>query len=368
MPFIFIDQDVYTYTLAVPYTENARTTGCARGTGKDGMVTSRDVARLAGVSQATVSRALAGSSKVSPDTLLRIQKAMATLNYVPHAGAQAMKTRRTHVLGLVVAEITNPFYAELLDELTQQLHAAGYRLVIWNAGATGHGDALTAIAERAVDGVIFTTATDDSPELHAALAKGSPLVLINRIVDNLDCDQVTSDNYSGGVAVADYLVDNGRVHAAYIGGLENASTSRQRGAGFLDRMAERGHPVAESLRRHGAFSHDSTVHVMTALLGLPRPPEAVFCANDFMAFGALDAVRARDESTQLPVWVIGYDDVEMAAWASLSLTTVRQPSRDMARAGARMLLQRLDDPTRDTQRMVFPSELIVRKSTQSAWP
>ena len=332
------------------------------------MVTSRDVARLAGVSQATVSRALAGSSKVSPDTQERIQTAMTALNYVPHAGAQAMKTRRTHVLGLVVAEITNPFYAELLDELTQQLHAAGYRLVIWNAGATGHSDALTAIAERAVDGVIFTTATDDSPELHAALLQGSPLVLINRVVDNLDCDQVTSDNYSGGAAVADYLVNNGRVHAAFIGGSENASTSRQRGAGFLDRMAELGHPVAEQLRCHGNFSHDSTVQIMTSLLALPRPPEAVFCANDFMAFGALDAVRAGERAGAHPAWVIGYDDVEMAAWESLSLTTVRQPSREMARAGARMLLQRLDDPTRETQRVVFPSELIVRNSTRGARP
>lgn len=168
------------------------------------MVTSRDVAQLAGVSQATVSRALSSSSKITPETKARVQAEMEALGYVPHAGAQAMKTRRTNTIGVVVADITNPFYPEVLDELTKtkELEAAGYRVVIWNAGGGSHHGALSAIRERAVDGVIFTTATEESPELHAALEWDSPIVLINRVVDGLECDQVTSDNLSGGAAVA----------------------------------------------------------------------------------------------------------------------------------------------------------------------
>ncbi|MCY0906378.1 LacI family DNA-binding transcriptional regulator [Arthrobacter sp. H14-L1] len=329
------------------------------------MVTSRDVAELAGVSQATVSRVLSSSSKLSAATKARVQVAMETLGYVPHAGAQAMKTRRTNTIGVVVADLTNPFYSEVLDELTRELDAAGIRVVIWNAGGGSHLDALKAISERAVDGVIFTTATAESLELKAAVEKHSPLVLINRAVESLDCDQVTSTNIEGGAAVANYLLDHGKTRAAFIGGAENASTSRDRGRGFLQTMGERGHPVPEHFRFIGGFSHDTTAGVMNRLLSGGDLPQAVFCANDHMAFGALDALRAN----RIPArdcWVIGYDDVEMAAWDSFSLTTVRQPSREMARSGAGLLLERIHTPGLAPRRVDFPCDLIVRGSTEHA--
>jgi LacI family transcriptional regulator len=327
------------------------------------MVTSRDVAQLAGVSQATVSRVMSSSSKLAPATKARVQAAMETLGYVPHAGAQAMKTRRTNTIGVVVADLANPFYAEVLDELTRELDLAGFRVVIWNAGGGSHEDALKAIGEHAVDGVIFTTATEDSLELQAAVEKNSPIVLINRVVEGLDCDQVTSTNTAGGSAVADYLLANGKTRVAFIGGTENASTSRDRGRGFLGRMAEQGHAVPEDLRFHGGFSHDISAQIMTDLLGRADRPQAVFCANDHMAFGALDALRANRVLTQ-DCWIIGYDDVEMAAWDSFSLTTVRQPSREMARAGARLLLERIHSPELPHRRVNFNCDLIVRGSTE----
>ena len=330
------------------------------------MVTSRDVARLAGVSQATVSRVLSSATNIAPETRLKVQAAMEALGYVPHAGAQAMKTRRAHTVGVVVKDVTNPFYPEVLDELTRELDGAGYRVVLWNAGGGSHHDALSAIRERAVDGVIFTTATGETVELQVAVEKQSPIVLINRVVEGLDADQVVSDNVAGGAAVADYLHQNGRTRAAYIGGLSGASTSRDRARGFLERMQHLGHPVPEDLRFHADFSHDASQHVTSRLLGRADPPEAVFCANDYMAFGALDALRSRGLSAPGDCWVIGYDDVDMASWPSFDLTTVRQPSREMARAGARMLLERLADPARPAQQRSFPCKLIVRGSTGAA--
>ncbi len=327
------------------------------------MVTSRDVARLAGVSQATVSRVLSSATSTAPETRLKVQAAMEALGYVPHAGAQAMKTRRTRTVGVVVKDITNPFYPEVLDELTRELDRAGYRVVLWNAGGDSHHDALGAIRERAVDGVIFTTATGDTVELQVAVEKRSPIVLINRVVEGFDADQVASDNAAGGAAVADYLHAHGRTRAAFVGGLPDASTSRDRARGFLERMAELGHPVPEDLQVHAGFSHDASQHVTGRLLARADPPEAVFCANDYMAFGALDALRARGLSAPRDCWVIGYDDVDMASWPSFDLTTVRQPSREMARAGAQMLLERIGAPDRPAQRRQFPCTLIVRGST-----
>jgi LacI family transcriptional regulator len=326
------------------------------------MVTSRDVAQLAGVSQATVSRVLSSSSKLSPDTAARVRAAMETLGYVPHAGAQAMKTRRTRTIGIVVDELTNPFYPEILDELTRELDAAGYRVVIWNAGGDSHVDALAAIRERAVDGVAFTTATEESPELQAAVEQNSPIVLINRIVEGLNCDQVASENVAGGAAVADYLLAHGRTRAALIGGSEGASTSRDRCTGFLNRMKDHAHPVPAHLQFRGDFSHDRAARIMDELLQQNPRPMAVFCVNDYMAFGALDALRKNRLSAPDDCWVIGYDDVEMASWESFGLTTVRQPSREMARVGARMLLDRLQNPDLPAQQVRFPGHLVRRKS------
>jgi LacI family transcriptional regulator len=328
------------------------------------MVTSRDVAELAGVSQATVSRVMSSSAKLAPATRARVQAAMETLGYVPHAGAQAMKTRRTNTIGVVVADLTNPFYPEVLDELSRELDAAGFRVVIWNAGGGSHHDALKAIREHAVDGVIFTTATEDSLELQAAIEKNSPIVLINRVVEGLECDQVTSSNTEGGAAVADYLLEHGKSRVAFIGGAENASTSRERAQGFLGRMSEKGHAVPEHFRFHGGFSHDISAQVMGRLLSRADRPDAVFCANDLMAFGALDALRAHRIQPE-DCWIIGYDDVDMAAWDSFSLTTVRQPSREMARVGAKMLLERIHAPGSPARRVDFPCDLIVRGSTRA---
>lgn len=326
------------------------------------MVTSRDVARLAGVSQATVSRAMSSSTKLSASTKAKVKAAMDELGYVPHAGAQAMKTQRSNTIGVVVADLTNPYYAEVLDELSRELDQSGMRVVIWNAGGGSHIDAIKAISEHAVDGVIFTTATADSVELQAAVERARPIVLINRVIEGLDCDQVVSDNVGGGAAVADYLVKYGRTRAAFIGGTENASTSRDRGRGFLHRMQDLNYAVPEHFRFRGGFDYGVSAQIMERLLSRADRPQAVFCANDFMAFGVLDALRRGRREGDEP-WVIGYDDVDMAAWSPFNLTTVRQPSRDMARAGVRLLLERLKDPSAPPRKIDFPSELIVRAST-----
>lgn len=330
------------------------------------MVTSRDVAGLAGVSQATVSRVLSSSAKIAPQTRIKVQAAMDALGYVPHAGAQAMKTSRARTIGVVVKDITNPFYPEVLDELTRELSHSGYRVVLWNAGVESHHDALSAIRERAVDGVIFTTATEETVELKAALERKSPVVLINRVVTESPADQVVSDNVAGGAAVAEYLIRHHRIHAAYIGGLRGASTARDRATGFLGRMAELGHPVPEDLQFHADFSHDMSQQVTDRLLGRSAPPDAIFCANDFMAFGALNALKSRGRSAPRDCWVIGYDDIDMASWPSFDLTTVRQPSREMARTGARMLLDQLASPGLPPRRESFPCKLIIRGSTAHA--
>jgi len=302
--------------------------------------------------------------RVSADTRARVLAAMAALGYVPHAAATTMKTRRTNTIGVVVADIANPFYQEILDELSRDISSKGLRVVVWNTGEGSQSDALAAIRERAVDGVIFTTATEESAELHAAIERESPVVLINRSVPGIECDEVVSENRVGAASVADFLIERHRVAVAFIGGASNASTSVERRDGFLGRMRELGHPLPDELIYNARYSHEISREITAALLDRPTPPTAIFCANDYMAFGALDAVRASGLSQLEAPWVIGFDDVAMASWASFDLTTVRQPSKDMARKGVQLLLNRIADPAAPVTTHVFGCRLIERGSTR----
>lgn len=326
------------------------------------MATSKDVARLAGVSQATVSRTLSSPSSVAAATRVKVMSAAASLGYAPHAGARAMKTRRSNTVGVVVADLSNPFYTELLEEITAELDRASQRVVIWNSASNNHAEALESISTSAIDGVIFTTATASSVELAAAVERRSPVVLLNREVDGLECDRIVSDNYAGAAEVADFFVKNGRTDVAFIGGLSEAKTSQDRARGFIDRMRELGHPVPERSVIHAGFSHDAASHETHKLLARSPRPSAIFCANDFMAFGALDARIGRGLTAE-ECWVVGYDDVAMSSWESLDLTTVRQPIREMASNGVAMLLERIQDPAAPARRRSYPPALLVRGST-----
>ncbi|MER7081854.1 transcriptional regulator, LacI family [Saccharopolyspora kobensis] len=327
------------------------------------MVTSRDVAQLAGVSQMTVSRVLQGSDKVAPETRQRVLTAMKEAGYRPHAAARTMRTRRTSTVGVVVADITNPFYPQLLEAVGQALDAAGQRMVLWNAPDPGGESALRALDEGTVDGLIFTTVTEGSEQLAGALRRGEPIVLLHRGLDSLDCDQVTTDNLAGGRAVADYLVATGHTRIGFLRGPELPSTSRHRERGFRDRLAELGRPLEAELTAQGGFAHDLARSAMRELLSREDPPTAVFCANDLTALGAVDGAASLNRRVPEDVWVIGYDDIAMTSWDSYDITTVRQPIAEMARTAVHLLLERVDDRSLPPRKQEFPSELVIRGST-----
>ncbi|WP_051027913.1 LacI family DNA-binding transcriptional regulator [Nocardia higoensis] len=325
------------------------------------MVTSRDVAAAAGVSQATVSRVLAGATTVSPATKDRVVAAMHAVGYVPNLSARAMKTGRAGTIGVVVADLTNPFYPQLLEALGRAF--TEHRITVWIADGPLNEAALQAISERSVDGVLFTTATHDSAELRGALDRAAPIVLVNRTFPDLDCDQVGSANRAGGALVADAFIDGGRRRCAVIGGRADITTTHERSTGFAQRLAERHQPAPQTV--HGSYTHTSGHAAMTALLDRPEPPDAVFCTNDLLAFGALDAARERGVRVPEDLWVCGYDDVDMAAWPAYALTTVRQDVGELARCAAELLLARLEHPDAPHRRIELAPELVHRSSAPS---
>jgi len=327
--------------------------------------TSRDIATEAHVAQATVSRVINNHPSVRPETRERVLAAIKRLNYAPNETARSLITRRTRTVGVVVSDITNPFYPALIESLAGYLTAAGYRMVLWNMRANAGAQLLHALSHHLVDGMISTASTVNSQEMAQVVDAGYPVVLLNRYVDAIACDAVYTDNEAGACAIADHLFALGHRRIGLIAGPLNTSTARDREGAFRYRLDELCIPFpADSIVR-GDFSHDSGSHCMRQLLNRSADERvtAVFAVNDAMAIGALNAAIEQGIAVPQDVSVVGFDDSPMARWPAFRLTTVRQPVDEMARWGVERVIARVDDPSLPHQRHIFPSALIVRATT-----
>ncbi|MET0962753.1 MAG: LacI family DNA-binding transcriptional regulator [Noviherbaspirillum sp.] len=327
-------------------------------------VTSHDIAKRAGVSQSTVSRVLSGNARVAKDACERVQAAVRELNYRPNGAARTMRTSQTGNIGVVVSRLGNPLYPEMLQILGRQLGSAGRRMVVWSAEEMDEKAAIDAIRESQVDGAIMTTATAESTGLYEALQLNVPVVLINRVVEGWKCDQVTSDNADGGRVVAEYFVRAGKRRIGLIGGSDVASTIRDRQSGFRAALGKAGMPLAETLcRQVDVFSYKSGFEAASRLLELSQPPDAIFCVNDVIALGARDAARARGIEVPASLWIVGYDDIEMASWYAYDLTTIRQPLVRMTETAVGLLMNRIRGQGGKWNTVCLPNELVIRSST-----
>lgn len=333
------------------------------------MPTSRDIARIAGVSQSTVSRVLQNRDNVEESTRQRVLKALQDTGYVPNLQARAMRMRRSGLIGVVTGRITNPFYPELLDGLAQAISAANLRMALWASDEPASSTvAVQAIQGGAIDGLIFTTATPNDPALKQAVAQRLPIVLVNRSISGLTCDQVTSDNVGGGRLVAEYFLAHGHSDVAVVGGNDLISTGRERRQGFVGAFAEHGIQIPANRQPECDFTHDAARSAGLELLGDDNPPSAVFCVNDLVGFGVQDAAHQLGIAMPDELWVAGYDDIPMAAWDRIDLTSVRQPIESLATVAVETLVQRVKSPDAPYEHRRFGAELAVRGSTAAAPP
>jgi LacI family transcriptional regulator len=326
-------------------------------------VTSVDIARVAKVSQATVSRVLNGNPNVSEEKRAAVLAAMEAVGYRPNALAQGLRMRKTSTIGVVVAGITNPFYPEALEAVGKQLERAGQRMVLWDSDRGGEDAALDAVRQGLVDGVIFTSVSEGSGTLEEALRLGAPVVLLNRGSAEASCDQVTSNNFEGAVEAARYLHQIGHRRIGLLGGPLVARTARDRMDGFLHGLRELDQPVPGELVRDALFTHEGGRMGLRELLDLPEPPTAVFCVNDFSAFGAIDGAREVGLDVPSQLSVIGYDNVAMAAWRSYQLTTVSQQLDAMAGRVVELLLRRVSRQEAPIRHDRFAGALVIRNTT-----
>jgi LacI family transcriptional regulator len=322
-------------------------------------VTSHDVARLVGVSQPTVSRALREDRRVAEATRRRVRDAATTLGYVPSTRGRSLSTRATGQVGVVVSELANPFYMETIAYLYDALDRAGYRMVVVTEPAD-RPMAAERLVDGAIDGAILTTTLLGSALPHELARRGFPFVLLNRRIDALVADTCLSANAQAAARIGELLADLGHTRVGAIFGAPDTSTGRDREAGFRHALAERGIALPASAWRRGAFSFDAGYRGLLELLDADEPPTAVFCGNDVIAVGALNAARKRDVAVPDELTIVGFDDVEMARWELVALTTARQPMPELCRAAVDLLLARLSDPDRAPQLVELPAKLVER--------
>ena len=328
-------------------------------------VTSIQVAKRAGVSQSAVSRVFTPGASVSQKTADKVKKAAEELGYRPNVLARSLITGKSHIIGLVVAYLENYFYPEALEKLSNALQAEGYHVLMFMAQQTaGNIDGvLDEILDYQVDGIVMASVAISSELAARCQAAGVPVVLFNRNQDDDRLSAVTSDNVAGGRKLADFLSQAGHRRIGYIAGWDGASTQRDREAGFRSGLAKNG--LELFAREAGEFHYEQAQEAARRMFARKDRPDAVFVANDHMAFAVMDVLRSElGLSVPDDVSVVGFDDVPIASWPAYDLTTIRQHANRMVAETVRTLLANIEHRDVEPRRVAIEGPLIVRGSAR----
>lgn len=329
-----------------------------------GRVTSGDVARLAKVSQSAVSRTFTPGASVSDETRERVMQAADTLGYQPNALARAMISGRSKLVALMVAYLDNQFYPIILEQLSRKLQMRGYHVLLFMTDPGNQDDVVQRLMQYQVEGIVMASATLSSQLAQKCAGAGIPVVLFNRYVAATPASSVTSDNIEGARQLAHHFVACGYQRIAFIAGSEDSSTNRDREVGFYQGLADHGMTV--TARAVGHYTFDGAGQAARSLFdGVHDRPEAVFVANDHMAFAVMDVLRYElGLNVPTQVAVAGYDDVPEASWAAYDLTTVSQSADAMIDATITTLMEQIETGTVTRMATRVPARLVMRGSTK----
>lgn len=324
----------------------------------------KDVATAAGVSVTTVSRMLNGSLQLPPDTKLRIDNAIAELNYEPNPHARRLSRGRSDTVGLVVPDIANPFFATLVAAVEEEADKRGLALSLHaTLNRTGREISyLTALARNHVDGLLFVTNHPDTGELVSLINRAGKVVIVDEDVPNATVPKLFSDNEQGGYLAGRHLAEYGHRNVVFIGGPGEMISARRRAKGLERALAETGEPF-EIIRYEGTYTVEYGREAARRFLDEGRPATAIFASSDEIAIGLIEVLHARGVAIPRDVSVIGFDDIGPLHLFSPPLTAIRQPVRSLGERALALLLE-----TDWQQRPPFmseellPVEIVVRDS------
>lgn len=328
------------------------------------MATIYDVARLAGVSAATVSRVVNGRSSVDPTLAARVQRVMAELDYRPNVVARNLRRQRTSIWAVIISDIGNPFFTSMVRGVEDVAQGAGFSVVLCNSDedpAKEERYVNAALAEQ-MAGVIISS-TGKGANLARLAAAGTPVVAIDREIRGANVDTVLVDNEHGSELATAHLIEAGFERIACITGPRKLPTAQQRLRGYQRALRAYKRPFAEELIRYSDYREEGGYQAMASLLDQSGPPDAVFAANNLTTVGALECLVDRGISVPARMGVVGFDDIPWAHLVRPSLSTIVQPTYELGRTAALLLAERIAEPTRPPSTVTLRTELKVRESS-----
>jgi LacI family transcriptional regulator len=330
------------------------------------MSTMKEVALRAGVSTATVSRSLDAASSVRPATRERVLKAVAELDYQLNHLPRNMRQRSSRTLGLVITDIANPFFTAIVRGCEDIAQSQGYSFLLANTDedAAKEEQTLRTMASERVGGVILASADEASEPIRRLIASGIPVVALDRRINGVAVDTVTSDNEGGAYDATKHLLDLGHARIGMVGGPQLVSSTRERTAGYTRALRSQGFTDtlirAADLRERGGYL--ATLDLLDSALR----PTAIFSANNQMTIGVLAAIRDRGLRIPEDISLIGFDDLPTAAVLTPPLTVVAQPTYQLGARAAELLLTRVQHPEAPVREIVLAPHLVLRASTGPA--
>ncbi len=323
--------------------------------------TIKDVAERAGVSKSLVSLVMRGASNVSSQRRAAVIAAASELGYRPNAVARSLVRQRTHIVGLMLSDIHNPYFAEVVDGVETAAALEGYGVLINNGSRrpAGEREAMETLLELRVDGLVLAGPVINVGDI-AAAARSEPVVLVARSTRTKGVDSVTNDDRKGGALAVEHLIGLGHERIAHLSAGSGAG-ARSRRTGY-ERAMERGGLGSRIRIVGGSFTEDGGYEGMRELLATGEHPSAVFVANDFAAIGALQAADEAGVDVPGDISIVGYDNTALAGLRRIGLTTIDQPGAEIGAMAVQLLMERIAGRRSDCH-IVVPPSLVVRSTT-----
>jgi LacI family transcriptional regulator len=332
------------------------------------MASIRDVAKEAGVSLGTVSNAINRPEILAPRTLRKVQKVIDEMGFVPNASARNLRAGRNRVIGLVVPDISNPFFTDLAKGVNDAAFAAKYVVILCNTDESSEKESqyLDVLAAQNVEGILITPARDTNRALAAVAEKGIRLALVDRPAHGLQaCSVAVNDSYGGSLALT-HLYELGHRNILLLTGKEDIPQVADRNSGIREALAKI--PGSERPQiteiRLDSMSAQNAFEAIKKQIPMGIDFTGIICGNDLIALGAIRAFREKNIAVPEEVSVIGYDDIDFADSANVPLTSISQPAYELGYAAAELIISECENPERHVhQRIEFQPRLIVRSST-----
>ena len=330
------------------------------------MPTLKDVAQEAEVSVSTVSRAFNNPDKVHPDTRDRVKEAVDTIGYQPSRVARRLRLEdgKANLIGLVIPDIQNPFFANVARGVEDVAQKNEYGLILSNSDEDPDKQrlAVNTLETEDVDGVIVPPISRSDPNVKRLLESDIAVVCVDRRMEHARVDTILSDSQEGAYKAVTHLLELGHRRIGFIGGIPRISTSADRREGYEQAHRDHGVPIDSDLIKDGDSRRERGKHLTNALLNLDPPPSALFTSNNLTTLGALSALSARGVNVPEEMSIVGHDDVPWAMALNPPPTVVGQPAYEIGSRSAELLLKRLDDPDRSPTIVTLQPELIIRQS------